>query len=150
MGGEGDNRGKIVGWHHGLNGHEFEQTPGVIEGQGSLACCSLWGCKNSDMTELLYCTELNYVQISVGENIFVTFDRIFQLKYPFAQFASFRGILLSHGFHAGSDYKEHTCNVGDLVSVPGLGRSLDKEWIYAPVFWPGEFHGLCSPWCCKE
>ena len=117
---------EMVGQHHRLRGHEFEQPPGVGDGQGSLACCSLWGCKNSDMTELLYCTELNYVQISVGENIFVTFDRIFQLKYPFAQFASFRGILLSHGFHAGSDYKEHTCNVGDLVSVPGLGRSLDK------------------------
>ena len=80
----------------------------------------------SDMTEWLYCTELNYVQISVGENNFVTSDRIFQLKCPFAQFASFRGILLSHGFHAGSDCEEHTCNVGDLVSVPGLGRSLDK------------------------
>ena len=34
----------------GLNGHEFEQTPGDSEGQGSLACCSPWGCKESDMT----------------------------------------------------------------------------------------------------
>ena len=36
---------KMVGWHHQLNGHEFEQTPGDSEGQGSLACCSLWGCR---------------------------------------------------------------------------------------------------------
>ena len=34
---------EMVGWHHRLNGHEFEQTPGDTEGQGSLACCSSWG-----------------------------------------------------------------------------------------------------------
>ena len=39
------------GRRHGLNGHEFEQTPGDDEGQGSLACCSLWGCKELDTTE---------------------------------------------------------------------------------------------------
>ena len=44
---------EMVGWHHWLNGHEFEQTLGNSEGQGSLACCSPWGCKVSDMTELL-------------------------------------------------------------------------------------------------
>ena len=38
------------GWHHQPNGHESEQTPGDSEGQGSLACCSSWGCKESDMT----------------------------------------------------------------------------------------------------
>ena len=42
---------KMVGWHHGLNGHEFEQTQGDGEGQGSLMCCSPWGCKESDTTE---------------------------------------------------------------------------------------------------
>ena len=41
----------MVGWHHRLNGHEFEQTPGDGEGQGSLACCSPWGHKESDTTE---------------------------------------------------------------------------------------------------
>ena len=41
----------IVGWHHQLNGHEFEQIPGDSEGQGSLACCSPWGHKESDTTE---------------------------------------------------------------------------------------------------
>ena len=41
-----------IGWHHQLNGHEFEQAPEDGEGQGSLACCSLWGCKESDTTEL--------------------------------------------------------------------------------------------------
>ena len=41
---------EMVGWHHQLNGHEFEQTPGNGEGQGNLACCSPWGHKESGMT----------------------------------------------------------------------------------------------------
>ena len=41
---------ETVRWHHQLNGHEFEQTPGDDEGQGSLACCSPWGHKESDTT----------------------------------------------------------------------------------------------------
>ena len=36
---------EMIGWHHRLNGHEFEQTPGDGEGQGSLACYSPWGCR---------------------------------------------------------------------------------------------------------
>ena len=43
----------LVGWHHWLNGHEFEQAPGVGDGQGSLACSSPWGRKESDTTERL-------------------------------------------------------------------------------------------------
>ena len=41
---------EMVGWHHQLNGHEFEQIPGDSEGQGSLVCCSSWGHKELDMT----------------------------------------------------------------------------------------------------
>ena len=41
---------EMVEWHHQLNGHEFEQSPGDSEGQGSLACCSPWGPKQLDMT----------------------------------------------------------------------------------------------------
>ena len=44
---------EMVGWHHQLNGHEFEQAPRVGDEQGSLACCSPWGCRESDMTEQL-------------------------------------------------------------------------------------------------
>ena len=42
--------GEMVGWHHQLDGHEFEQAPGIV-GQGSLACCSPWGRKELDTTE---------------------------------------------------------------------------------------------------
>ena len=44
---------EMIGWHHRLNGHEFEQAPGDSEGQESLPCCSPWGCKESDTTERL-------------------------------------------------------------------------------------------------
>ena len=48
---------EMVGWHHRLNGHEFEQTLGVGDGQGGLACCTPWGCKELDMTEWMNWTE---------------------------------------------------------------------------------------------
>ena len=50
---------KMVGWHHQLDVHEFEQALGVGDGQGSLTCCSPWGHKESDMTEQLNWTENN-------------------------------------------------------------------------------------------
>ena len=53
---KGTTEDEMVGWHHRLSGHGFEQTPG--DGQGSLACCSSWGHKESDMTEWLNWTEL--------------------------------------------------------------------------------------------
>ena len=49
---------EMVGWHHRLDGHEFEQVQRVGDGQGSLVCCSPWGRKESDMTERLNCTVL--------------------------------------------------------------------------------------------
>ena len=48
---------EMVEWHHRLNGPEFEQALGNGEGQGSLACCNLWFCKKSDMTERLNLTK---------------------------------------------------------------------------------------------
>ena len=54
---KGTTEDEMVGWHHRLNGHGFEQALGVGDGQGSLACCSPWGHKESDMTEWLNWTE---------------------------------------------------------------------------------------------
>jgi len=51
---------EVVGWHHRLNGHEFEQAPGIGDGQGSLVCCNPWGQKESDMTERLNWTKHSY------------------------------------------------------------------------------------------
>ena len=54
---------KIVGWHHQLNGHEFEQAPGVGGGQESLVCWSPWDCKETDTNEWLNWTSKIYKKL---------------------------------------------------------------------------------------
>ena len=63
---KGTTEDKMAGWHHRLDGCEFEWTPGVGDGQGGLACCSSWGRKESDTTERLNWTE----DISNEKNFF--------------------------------------------------------------------------------
>ena len=67
---------EMVGWHHWLNGHEFEQEPGVGDRQGSLACCSPWGCKELDTTE-----QLNWIDPSFIPFIQTTMEE--KLNAPF-------------------------------------------------------------------
>ena len=57
---------EIFGWHHGLNGHEFEQALGVGDGQGGLVCCSPWGCKELDMTELLNNNSMFLIKLEIN------------------------------------------------------------------------------------
>ena len=59
VGGEGETEDEMVGWHHRLNGHEFEQAPGVGDGQGGLVYCSPCGHKESDLIEWLNWTDSN-------------------------------------------------------------------------------------------
>ena len=49
---KGTTEDEMVGWYHRLDGHEFEQVPGVADGQGSLACCNPWDCKDVDTEQL--------------------------------------------------------------------------------------------------
>ena len=56
---KGTTEDKMVGWHHQLDGHEFEQTPGVGDGQGGLECCSPWAHKELAMTWQLNTTTIN-------------------------------------------------------------------------------------------
>ena len=53
----------MIGWHHRLDGHEFEQVPGVGDGQASLACYSPWDRKEPDMTEQMNNDEIVYIKI---------------------------------------------------------------------------------------
>ena len=55
------------------------------------------------------------------------------------------------GYSCGSAGKESACNVEDLGSIPGLGRSLEEGKDYLPTlaFWPGEFHGIYRAWCTQ-
>jgi len=62
---KGTTEDEMVGWHHRLNGHGFGWTPAVGDGQGGLVCCSSWGCKESDMTEWLNWTELNWLFVNL-------------------------------------------------------------------------------------
>jgi len=55
---KGTTEDEMAGWHHWLSGRESEWTPGVGDGQGGLACCDSWGCKESDTTEWLNWTEV--------------------------------------------------------------------------------------------
>ena len=54
---------EMVGWHHWWDGHEFEEAPGVGDGQGSLACCIPWGHKESDTTEWLNWIKYRFLKI---------------------------------------------------------------------------------------
>ena len=63
---------EMAAWHHWLDGHEFEWTPGGGDGQGGLACCDSWGHKESDTTEQLNWTELNNVRRQIKK--FPSFD----------------------------------------------------------------------------
>ena len=58
---------EMVGWHHQLDGHEFEQALGVGDGQGSLTCCSPWGHKESDTTERLNESNLPELYLLLNE-----------------------------------------------------------------------------------
>ena len=191
---------EMVGWHHQFNGHEFEQPPRDGEGQGSLACCSPWGCEESDMTwQMNSNTELNHLQIKSSANwnpfqfycLFYVFHAwflwlglvelwvvsewtpvLFLILKSFQTFTieydvscglaiyglyyaeiGFPGSLLVTihlqyrkrpwfnpwvrkipwkrdrlptpvfmGFSGSSDGKDSACSVGDLGSIPGLGR----------------------------
>ena len=56
---------EMVGWHHQLSGHEFEQAPGVCDGQGGLECCSSWSHKELDMTERLNNNTWSHLSMSL-------------------------------------------------------------------------------------
>ena len=59
---KGTTEDEMAGWHHWLDGHESEWTPGIGDGQGGLACCDSWGPEELDMTERLNWTELMHYQ----------------------------------------------------------------------------------------
>ena len=88
---------EMVGWHHQLNGHEFEQAPEVGDGQGSLACCSSWGRKESDKTEQVNWTEHNKSskQLSISSyNYYPLGMRIFKI-YSLRNFQICNTVLLT-------------------------------------------------------
>ena len=64
---KGTTEDEMVGWHHQLDGHEFEQALGVCDWQGSLACCNPWGHKELDTTKWLNWIDLSVIYLSTGQ-----------------------------------------------------------------------------------
>ena len=81
---KGTTEGELVGWHHRLKGHEFEQAPGDGDGQGSLVCCSPWGYKELEMTEGLNNNQ-NYIITTEGYGIIIydQFHSSCTMRYAF-------------------------------------------------------------------
>ena len=122
--------------------------PGKSHGQRSLVGCSPWCHKESDTTERLH---LHFLMDCRGKGRHWK-CRLGQLMEALGSFWWTWTLPLAHGgFPCGSAGKESTCNVGDLGSIPGLGRfPWRRERLPTAVFWPGEFHGLYSPWGHKS
>ena len=78
---KGTTEDEMVRWHHWLDGHEFEQAPGVSDGPGSLVCCSPWGAE-SDMTERLNWTERIEIELRVSR---CTIEASWGLEWPLRQ-----------------------------------------------------------------
>ena len=70
----------MVGWHHRLDGHEFEQALGVGDGEGSLACCSPWGHRESDTTEQLNNKATTQLTASLGKRHNRIFTRMHSIR----------------------------------------------------------------------
>ena len=146
----------MAGWHHWLDGHEFEWTPGVGDGQGGLVYCDSWGHRESDTTERLNWTEPNWrivaLQYCVGFCHTSTWishrytyvpsllnNWIFFFFFAMTSILKKRNVAhIDHCFSGVSDDKEFTCSAGGPGLIPELGRS------------PGEGNGNPLQYSCQE
>ena len=113
---------EMVGWHHWLNGHEYEQTPGGSEGQGSLACCSPWGRKEYNTTEWL-----NNNKCEFYTKIFTEILLRFRLHITlFFSFTVFKDELQEHKFYLKKNYS--SLDPGD-----------NFKWYKCPVIYLGSY-----------
>ena len=80
---KGATEDEMAGWHHWLDGHEFEWTPGAGDGQGGLVCCDSWGHKESDTTERLNWTELSILALRFSYNDFIILKYVCPICWQF-------------------------------------------------------------------
>ena len=90
---------KMIGWHYWLNGYEFEKALGVADGTGSLVCCSPWGCKESNRTEQLNCTELILDVLLLRNNLSISIPQIFWMWTRFTTV-----VRLNQNIHCGNKF----------------------------------------------
>ena len=126
----------MVGWHHRLDGHEFEYAPGVGDGPGSLACCSPWGRKESDWTEL-YCTELNWEFLLASV-----------YAWSFARRGRWRDAGWERGFPSWfwSAAGGGSCSTGDpLASGSCKTHDFCRVWLFQQYVWLLQHSGPLMP-----
>ena len=102
----------MVKWHHWHNEHEFEQAPGVGDGQGSLVCCSPWGCKELDMTQWL-----NWIDKEIP--LAILFHKVCLLWI----FLAFLYLKLCFKFHFHS-WGIFSCCISELINLSTLEKLL--------------------------
>ena len=121
---EGTTEDEMVGWHHQLDGHEFDQALGDGEGQGSLACYGPWGCKESDMTE-----QLNNKNIWLHITHSDIFCSVLSIGYQcilcwlWYSLEKSALILISNTYLAKSE-----CDLHSQQILPGYGCALFWYW----------------------
>ena len=141
----------MVGWRHQLNGHEFEQTPGDSEGQGSLACCSPWGCKELDMTEQL--THTHRIKILIVWRISSLFR---WLKHLLGWLLKTQSLCLcarqdlSH--YENKVYAKYLIPGSKAILKPNNSNILIKQevWHSVLVIWCEQTTHWKSPWCWER
>ena len=141
----------MVGCHHWLSGHQFEQTPGDSEGQGSLACCSSWGRKELDPH---WVTELDWTELKVMDR-----DAWRVAVHGVAKRQTRLSDWTDWLTEVGASSKESACQCRRYRRCrfdAWFGKILwSRKWQPSPVFLPGKSHWQrslvgCSPQDRKE
>ena len=127
----------MVGWHHQLNGHGFGWTPGVGDGQGGLACCGSWGCKELHVTKWLNWTELPFLSFIV---------HILALNSPFIALIFLKRSLV-FPILLFSSVSLH-CSLKAFLSLFAILWNAAFRWIYI-TFSPLPFTSLLCSAVCK-
>ena len=132
---KGTTKDEMAGWHHGLNGRESEWTPSDGDGQGGLACCDSWGCKETDMTERLNWTEyFSFSYSSYYHYINISFYCACQHKKVYIQ--------LVHSYHLPQQWKtKRFYSVRNKRKIPCLATS----WC-SLIHWLGSTHHQVGDW----
>ena len=138
---------EVVGWHHWLNGHEFKQTPGDSEGQGSLVCCRPWGYKESDTTEWLNNNSNNTVSV---------LKCVFRPGQPTRMPSGWGGDLMLRWWMGGFGGSLTQSHLFSVIEEASIGSSF-KQWIRGrirssdllarvPASLPVALEKFLSPW----
>ena len=93
---KGKTEDEIAGWHHQLDGHEFEWTLGVGDGQGGLTCCDSWSCKESDWTKPLNWTELKLCILLILLQVKNVAYSLKETGYSLLKALTFKGVIFFH------------------------------------------------------